>query len=201
MQMQKNSTKKILMFNSFIILLLFHIPGCSSNKAATNDNEGKESQETNWQLTFSEYTVLSNVTLERLNRDTLLIINHGEVAMVSVDSITELRFVKQSNFWKRVLVGAEIGAVVGAVLGALLINPSSSGETPYSKTEIQIAGKFLGAVFFGLEGGVVGSSVGAVADLVLAHDEVLDLSHTPIIVKSSIIQDFLATHGVSKLHK
>jgi gas vesicle protein len=192
---------------SVFLMMLFisYMLGCSSNQAVINEKADEETgsttlPDTNWQVTFLHHTVFSNISLESLNGDTLSVLYRGTVKTLSVDSITELRFVKQSRFFERILTGAKIGAVVGAVLAALIVNPSSSGNPPYSKTEIQIFGRLIAAVFFGLEGGVLGGLVGGIADLILAQDEALELSRIPPAQKSNIIRVFLSSHGSSRFH-
>ncbi len=154
--------------------------------------------DTNWQVTFLQHTILPNVAFERLNGDTLVAVYRGMITMLGVDSLTELRLVNRSRFLERVYNGAMIGSIVGAVLAALIVNPSSYGDTPYSKTEISIIGKFIAALFFGLEGGILGGTIGAVADLISAWDETLELSRVPPIQKPNLIRTFLVHHGVSK---
>ena len=188
----------------FIIPFLSYLLGCSSNQELINEKVNEEVRtttpaDTNWQLTFSNHSILSSIALENLSGDTLYIVFHGMVKMLSVDSISELRFVRQSKFFERVLTGAKIGAVVGAVLAALIVNPSSFGNT--NKTRTQIFGRFIAAVFFGLEGGILGGSIGAVADLIVAQDETLVLTQIPPAQKSNNIQTFLANHGSSRFRK
>jgi gas vesicle protein len=197
----KNDRNDYILTKSLFAILLFLTSGCSTNHAVKNEKGEGGSERMNWQITFSPHSTLSDVALENLDGGTLWIISGGFSRPVSVDSIAELRFVRHSRLWERVTTGAKIGTVVGAVLGALLVNPTASGETPYSRAEIQFIGRFLAAFIFGLEGGILGGLIGAITDFISAQDEVLELSHVPTAQKPNLIRDFLSKQASSNLDR
>lgn len=135
-------------------------------------------QEKNWQITLTNGKVISNIFLQQVEGDSIALASVSSATTIMkwipVDSITELRHVKKSKFWK----GAGIGFVAGATVGALIgwatyekpaPNPDDWFPDLWEGPEYNaIGGGILGAPVGFLLGGIIGASMG--------RDEIYDFS-------------------------
>jgi hypothetical protein len=153
-----------------------------------------------WRIIAANGDTISNVLLERLEEDSLVVATSPEqpgdqnLKWIAVTSIAELRQIKNTKFGKGAGIGFLGGMVVGAVIGATLSNASEpvidSGDSfaldlsEMSKGMSILAGGFLGGIAgFGL-GGAIGSAAG--------KDEVYDLSRMDAETKVKTIQWILS---------
>jgi len=153
------------------------------------------SQRTTWQVTLSSGDVISNVELQRLNGDSLVVSNALGSQSISVESITEIRLVRKTSFWKGAKTGALIGAATGVAVGVAFgasATPSSGTIGPeLDATSLRITAAFLGAVVYGTALAVVGGTIGGVVGAVSGVDDVYDLSQMPLRGKLTTIQSLL----------
>jgi hypothetical protein len=154
------------------------------------------SMDNNWNLTLSNGDTISNISLNRLEGDSLVISDGAFTKRVLVDSIVEVRQINKSNFRE----GAGIGLLAGMTIGALMGRASykkpvpSSGESkdwihfdvgsgPDGAELSTIGGGLLGCVSGFIIGGIIGASS--------RGDERYDLLHKNHYQKINMIQTIL----------
>jgi hypothetical protein len=141
-----------------------------------------------WQLTLSDGKVFSKIRLTGL-KDTLLIFadSAGECS-VTVDSIVEIRMVRERGFWKGVKKGALVGSAVGIVGGALFSKPGGH-LVGMDRPKIY---RPLSAIALGIGLGIGGGLIGGTISALGGSDDIFDLSYMPHAGRQTAVGALLA---------
>ena len=138
-------------------------------------------QEDSWQLTLVNGDTIHNVCIQNLKGDSLSILQAGLMSWVRVDSIVEIREIRESELWD----GAIYGSLIGTLLGGLIAGLTYEEPKP-NQFVIRInapAGATLGCVSGFILGLVIGGTLGI--------DVVYDLSEKSLESKLEIIERLL----------
>jgi hypothetical protein len=141
-----------------------------------------------WQLTLSDGEVFSKVQLNDMKDNLLIFSDSTGNRTVFIDSIVELRFVREGKLWKGAMTGTIVGLVVGVVGGAVFSTPSE-GKNEIFKPEDQ---RILSAIGWGIGLGVVGGLIGGTGGAISGIDSIYDLSSVPLNRKSAFIHMIIA---------
>ena len=155
------------------------------------------SKNEDWQITLANGDMISHVSLQRLEDDSLVVSSLSETSSdaqsfkwIPVESIIELRQIKYSKFRK----GAEIGCLCGAAAG--IVFGTGAGLSVFEEDEdIDILQVSEGALVMGIFGGLAGSVLGGLVGLVgstAGKDEVYALSRMDHETKLKTIQRILS---------
>ncbi len=158
-------------------------------------------QENRWQIKFSDGKngkIISHLSLERLNGDSLKVQYHGTLS-IPVQSILEIRLVRESQFGKGAAIGSGVGAVLGVISATNIKEEPPKNELERAfrenfRDEVKAAAIFVGILGGGLIGGAIGGIIGAAA----GADEVYDLSQMNPAGKLTMIQVILSREKQTK---
>ncbi len=153
-------------------------------------------RENRWQIKFSDGKngkIISHLSLERLNGDSLKVQYHGTM-WIPVQSILEIRLVRESQFGKGAGIGSGVGLVVGVIAAATSKETSPPPQNDVDRAlvfvlrpaeEVAKLGMILSSTLVGaLIGGAIGAAAGA--------DEVYDFSQMNLAGKLTMIQVILS---------
>ena len=147
----------------------------------------------NLQFVLTSSDTLSQATLLQLHADSVEISHSGQVQWVAIDSISEIRHIKKSKFWKGAGIGLLGGAFAGGVIGRITYKKDEdepdSGPGPDFNIDIDSPGlsTFGGAFFGAIAGTLIGASAGAYA----GRDRLYDLSNKSREEKREVIQSII----------
>lgn len=150
------------------------------------------SQDRRWQVKMSDGSIIGKVELEQLRDDTLFVLSDSGSHAIPVDSIVEVRLVRDISFRDGAKVGWEVGAVAGAIDGA--IEAKGPGLPPNSDLHFladPLVYRPIVALARGIYCGILGSLIGGIVAAIIGTDEVYDFSKVPLAGKLTIINDIL----------
>jgi hypothetical protein len=141
-----------------------------------------------WNLTLTTGEIVSGVVLRGLETDSLVVSNMQFTKRIAIDSISVLRNVKKSNFWKGSGMGLLVGTGAGVLLGlATYEKPSTEDHLftfDFGPEGNALAGALLGAPIGFVTGGIIG--------IVSGKDKIYDLSDKSHDQKLETIRMILA---------
>lgn len=151
------------------------------------------SQDRRWQVKLSDGSVIEKVDLDQLRADTLFVLSDSGSQMVSVDSIVELRDVKDVTFWDGAKTGGEVGAIAGAIDGAIYAKgPGLSPNSDLHFLDNPWVYRPIVAFARGIYCGVIGAFFGGIIGAILGTDDVYDFSKVPLAGKLTMIHKILS---------
>jgi hypothetical protein len=157
-------------------------------------------QSNTWKLTFQNGDTLTNVTLVSFSGDSLSILYKGSNRFIAVNSINEIRLVKESAIWVTMKQYGLISGIVGGIIAGIAIAISAKGGSFFSitlsNTSAKILGVILGVPLYGAICWVLGAIVGSVVGIIKSADEVYDLSNMTFKGKVVTIQTILSHQRV-----
>ena len=144
-----------------------------------------------WNLLLLSGDSISNVSLQKLSGDSLLIGAEACEVWISVTSIIEMRILKKSRRAAGLGLGFLAGATIGAAIGyASYEEPGKKssggwgGDIDFGSYPYVFGGGLIGAFAGMVTGGVIGAAVG--------EDEVYDLSKYSYEEKVKLIESKLS---------
>ena len=139
-------------------------------------------QNKNYQITFTSGDTISQVSMERVEGDSVEVLRDGQSQWLKIDSIVEIRQVKKMDLWPTTWIAALGGGVIGGVIGKAAYKPeSSTGYFNFDFTGLNIV---AGAV----AGVLIGGALGITYEAIEGADEVYDLSDKTLEQKIDRIQ-------------
>jgi hypothetical protein len=140
-------------------------------------------QTQDYQITLSSGDKIGQISFEKRIGDSVVISHSGQSQLVKIDSIIEIRKIKDSKFWLGAGIGLLGGAVIGGAVGAASYKESDPSPGTFN---FDFSGLTLlsGAVLGGFTGSVCGGLIGLVA----GRDEVYNLSEKSHMEKLMIIE-------------
>ncbi len=141
-----------------------------------------------WQMTLSNEEMFSEVQLNDIKDSLLVFTDSIGNRTVCIDSIIELRFVREGKFWKWAVTGAAAGLVVGVVGGAVFSTPSEGKNEIFTPADQRMLSTIVWGIGFCAAGGFVGGATGAIS----GSDDVYDLSSVSLTRKSALIHMIIA---------
>jgi hypothetical protein len=135
-----------------------------------------------WTIVLAHGDTISNVSLQQLKNDSLIISGEEFTKSIPIDSIMELRKPRKPSFWKGAGIGLLTGTVAGGLLGWATHSDSKSSDSQFDFD----FGPGLNIIGGGLVGGVAGFAVGGIIGA-CGRDRVYDLSQETHVQKYNII--------------
>jgi len=158
-----------------VLLLIFS----AANALLAQDNA--------WQIKLADGDILSNLSLQNVVGDSLVVSQTGQARRIAVDDIVEMRRAGKSKFWKGAGIGFLAGGATGALIGLATYeepDPANGFTLDFGPGANALAGGILG----GLGGFVVGGMIGASA----GKDEVYDFSTKTFEQKLAVLRLIVA---------
>ncbi len=152
------------------IILIIYLLSASSLLSMSN----------NWKLTLINGDTISNVSLQRLDGDSLVVSDTAFTKHIWIDSIVEVRQVNKSHF----RVGAGIGLLAGITIGALIGRASYHEPAPSTGDDMISfdinfgpSGAEMSTLGGGLLGGLSGFLIGGIIGGSSRKDEIINLAN------------------------
>ena len=136
------------------------------------------SMSNNWKLTLINGDTISNISLQRLEGDSLVISDTTFTKCILVDSIIEVRQINKSYFREGAGIGLLGGVIIGVLIGSAAYKESgpSSGESKDSiNLDFMPGGPGINTLAGGILGGLSGFLVGGIIGAFSRKDEIYDL--------------------------
>lgn len=134
-----------------------------------------------WNVLLHDGNVYSNVELIKVKSDSLVISQFGMYDTIPVESVFQLRQIKESTFWNGAAWGGGIGFSIGFAIGAIsahgsdvTMSTNTFGDITLFETN-QTELKILAGLGAGIIGGVIGALVGG-GITSMSGDTVYDIS-------------------------
>lgn len=160
------------------------------------------SQKLGWHMTLTDGTVLQGVMLNELRQDSLNFSCDSMNQTIPVESITELRLVKESAVLDGITTGLAVGAAIGAVVGLFVgLEPDKPSSNSGIVTPIHTAASLAVSPVAGVVAmllyaagiGSLGCLIGGVFGAATSMDDVYDLSQLPHRGKINTVNWILKT--------
>ena len=145
-----------------------------------------KAQDYPWTITLVNDETISNVTLQSLNGDSLLIASVIGSKWVNIKSITVMKKIVKS----KIFIGMTLGFVVGATTGAIINNaryekPEKHSDWDYFNPGLYIFGG-------GVVGGVIGMAAGGGIGALVSTPKYYILAQYEYEDKIKLIESFLS---------
>ncbi len=145
-------------------------------------------QDYRWKLTLADGKTISEVALDSRSGDSLIVKRDDSTFAVEVGQIHEVRLVRKSNVKQGAIIGAAVGLLAGAVYYL-----KTYEEPPNTLLPGVGAKKTVGTINSSVEGGLIGTAVGATVGALWGSDEVYNLSQIGLKGKLTAI-DWILSH-------
>lgn len=151
-------------------------------------------QPNNCQLTLSSGDTLSNVVLIQVSNDSLNIMQDSSDKWLNVNSITQIRIIKELKIWETAKQYAFYSGIGAPSLSAIIIAISAKGSTGWfgmDNTSAKVLGVIIGAPLYGIAFGLIGGIIGSVIAILDSSDKVYDISQMKLAGKLTTLQGIL----------
>ncbi len=170
--------------------------GCYTFIPVTKSDRTEPSRTRPWQITLADGAIVSQIVVNELRQDSLVVSDGFGIRTIPVQSITEIRYVREGSFWEGAETGAMIGGMIGAATGALVgvelaRRPDSANRNkPSEVVGVAVIIGVLFGILYACPGAVIGGTIGAIT----GADDYHNLRKLPLPQKLMRIEAILSRH-------